>query len=154
MSDFNSLRLKKKAELQNALTNVRKDLYEWKSLSNTTKNTFKPVNKQLSSRETMNISTSVRLKSLDSPGRPLSSKRSESLVDLTHSAKKAINLNQIVNRPQSDKFEKNEKNIEYGSNEFLTNFGEDRVYLNSARNNTRIAPRASQKELDNELVKF
>ncbi len=30
MTDYNALRMKKNAEIQHALTNVRRDLYEWK----------------------------------------------------------------------------------------------------------------------------
>lgn len=84
MTDYSSLRLKRNAELQEALSNVRKDLYDFKGTAS---------QKKPGSRG--NRVLPVRLKSLESS--------SGSLVPTkgTDSASETGNENQKSNRPQS-----------------------------------------------------
>ena len=158
MSDYNSLRLKKNVELQNAMANVRKDLYEWKS-SSVNRNLFKLNSKSIMS---MQPAPPVRLKSLDSPGRPCSSKLSESLLDLnqqkvlTNSNDNQKNSRKLVDKQAAnndlDLFKSDSLLTQPSSAEFLTNFNEDRVYLLSARTNPRMISKKSPKEIEDEFV--
>lgn len=84
MTDYSSLRLKRNAELQEALSNVRKDLYDFKGMAS---------QKKPGTRG--NHVPPVRLKSLESSsGSLVSTKRTES-------ASETGNDNQKSNRPQS-----------------------------------------------------
>ena len=158
MSDYNSLRLKKNVELQNAMANVRKDLCEWKS-SSVNRNLFKLNSKSIMS---MQPAPPVRLKSLDSPGRPSSSKLSESLLDLNqqrvliNSNESQKNSRKIIDKHATninlELFKSDSLLTQPSSAEFLTNFNEDRIYLLSARTNPRMISKKSPKEIEDELV--
>ena len=154
MSDYNSLRLKRNAELQNAMANVRKDLYDWKPQKPAPKNNVYKL-----------VQPPLRLKSLDSmSGGPFTLKHTESVENI---GSKIRNLNIISGRPQSAEksLKNNIKNVK--KFEFLASFNdnttlnldhEEKVYLTSARNNNNtalnMAPKRNQKELETELVRF
>lgn len=163
MSDYNSLRLKRNAEIQNAMANVRKDLYAWKPSA--PKNIVKLTTRKV-------YAPPLRLESLESASGPLSTKRSES-VENVNQPKAKFNSNSALNlssRPQSEN-SKNlplpPKNVKKPSEhrpppvEFLTEFSpmsnidhEERIYLNSARNRMPMTSKRTEKELENEFVIF
>jgi hypothetical protein len=130
MSDYSIMRAKKNAELQNAMSNVRKDLYEWKPSSpNLFKHQIKtnPIVYQTPP-------SSVRLKSIESNKSSNTIKRSDSMKDLKQQ-KKFLDLN-----------------IEDLNNiDDTTSNNEEKLYLNSARNLSLLAVRKDQNEIDKYL---
>ena len=74
MADYKAIRMKKNAELENAMSNVKKDLYDWKPPSNVVKmNSFSKLShSKLKSLDTTNVreATLIRSGSLREINRP------------------------------------------------------------------------------------
>lgn len=174
MADYKSTRLKKNAEIMNAMANIRKDLYEWKPPTNLYK-----INSN-SSGMTSN-SSAQRLQSFDSSNSASAFKRTNSLSSI-HSGRsvnsgKLKNQSSILNsnrlRPlSSNKSKKSltddfsdkdmldlDENLDQAQdNEFLKTFksnkkssNNERLYLTSARAPIQSA-RRTYEEIENELV--
>lgn len=170
MTDFNSLRSRRKLDLQNAMNNVRKDLYDWKSTNKSEKNISKTV---------IIKPSLVRLKSLDDFSNSESSKQNENSNQTSKSSKNQYHSSSLLARPQSDKssrssnqkgpvtfdkfindpLEHNKKKhdrpppIEFlkSSSSKLNFENEEKMYLNSDRKRP-LRLRMSPKEIENELV--
>ena len=168
MTDYNSLRSRRKLELQNAMNNVRKDLYDWK-----------PANKpeKIISKTVIIKPSLVRLKSLDDFSNSDSSKRNENPKQPGKSSNNQFGSSSLLIRPQSDKpsksssqkgnvaFDKyikepldnNKKKhdrpppIEFLKSSKVSLEIEEKIYLNSDRKKpSRL--RMTPKEIENELV--
>ncbi len=150
MSDYNSLRLKRNAQIQNALSNVRNDLYEWKSSSSKI-NTSKPFQNRPS------YTPPLRLKSLDSI---------ESAESLSSTSNNRFGSNSNLNLNPARKVERAPPPLPPPAApsapvEFLSTFDtsldllqtKEKVYLNSARKGNRpLVTKKNQNELENEFV--
>jgi hypothetical protein len=174
MSDYKSTRLKKNAEIMNAMANIRKDLYEWKAPTNLYK-----INSNSSGMTTN--SSAQRLQSLDSSNSASTFKRTNSLSSINSgrsvNSGKLKNQSSILNsnrlRPLSsnkskksltddfsdkDMLDLDENLDQTQDNEFLKTFksnkkssNNERLYLNSARAPIQSA-RRTYEEIENELV--
>jgi len=173
MADYKTLRLKKNAELESAMSNIKKDLYNWKPPSNTVK-----INNY-------SKSSNVKLKSLDPSVRETMLIRSGSLRDInrptgsfsgrSNSRKNSNNFNMKL-RPISgdDRMKKNQiNNISYldlndledpdtadalSQTEFLTSFkstsnqSNERQYLYTTRPTSSRSLKKNSEEIEVELV--
>lgn len=133
------MRLKKNAEMQYAISNVRKDLYEWKSSSAASSSSMTGSKTRLAPPQ--------RLKSIESGGKTSSLKRSDSMKDLdskTHSAKPLPTRAQSSQLKLTDLDDVN-----------INDLGEsnEKLYLNSARNSSLLAVRKTQLEIESDLVR-
>jgi hypothetical protein len=174
MSDYKTTRLKKNAEIMNAMANIRKDLYEWKPPTNV----FKTNN---SNGMTSNLTTQ-RLQSFDSSNSASTFKRTGSLSSINSgrsvNSGKFKNPSSISNRLRPLSTNKSKKSLTDDfndkdmldlddnlddvnatqDNEFLKTFksnknssNNERLYLNSARATIQ-SSRRTYEEIENELV--
>jgi hypothetical protein len=170
MSDYKSMRMKKNRELEEALTNVKKDLYDWKP---PTTNLFKPsINKDVTSQNQLNRQPSAtplfpapptRIKSLEST---LKLKRTNSLKDLAKHANRIRPLSGVgTNKKPSLGFVDSDLLVEdldheRSTNEFVISFGPDfrgddgpstdRPYLNTTRTVATPGPASFRDASDRE----
>ena len=153
MSNYKNIRSKKNADLVGAMANVRKDLYDWKQMENSLK-----INGNVGS-----IISSSRHSSLDSG--------SSSLFKMNNFPKTSVpNINNAKLRPLSntrvnklsdfnndidlidmDQDENENSNRNDGSRRINLQ-GNDRIYLNSPRNNQIKSSRKSLEQLEEEIV--
>ncbi len=165
MNDYNSLRLKRNAELQEAINNVRKDLYDLPFKVTTPKKTGPP-------RSNSNHVPPIRLKSLESSSGSLeSTKRTESFS--------AVNATQRSDRPKSENRSTRHKSINSDQNkfknlshikikkseptEFLANFPdeseisdkyEEKMYLSSRSGAHVMTSKRSPNKIEADLVRI
>ena len=170
MSDYKTMRLKKNAEIENAMANVNKDLYNWKQTANMLKINTKSTN------STSSVITTPKFKSFDGT----SAIRSGSLRDISricsggHSRKNSNTNNNVKLRPISggrgakkfddfSDFDANDPNedLDNGS-EFLTTFKKDsrsgltseRQYLYTNKPTSNLTARKNAEEIEAELVRY
>ncbi len=157
MSDYNSLRLKRNAELQNAIASVRNDLYEWKS-STPKSNVSRPGHPKAA------YTPPLRLKSLDSSmttsesAENLGPARNNSRNGDRFSSNSALNLTRKLERKEQQRppvAPPAEFLRSFNTNLNLAEITEDKAYLNSARKgNVALTGRRNQKEMQEEFVSF
>jgi hypothetical protein len=174
MADYKAIRLKKNAELENAMSNIKKDLYDWKPPSNTVKiNSFSKLSHS-------------KFKSLDPNVREATLIRSGSLRDInrpsidgtsnnSNSRKNSNNFNMKLRPISGDSRSKKllpddfsildlkdlEDTESWNGTEFLTSFKSntkstqsERQYLYTTRPTSSLSHKKNSEEIENQLVNF
>ena len=161
MTDYKNMRLKKNADLLNAMANVRKDLYDWKPPVESKQYTNRNIKSPLQRLSPLFDKNSTN-------GTPNSTFRSNSLKDLSRNfnsegGKHSLTALSTTKSNATDKLRpfasaKLEK-VNTMKNNVLINTSDDslqqqqlndRVYLNSVRN----VKKSSLNEIENDIVIF
>lgn len=175
MADYKTIRLKKNAEIENAMSNVKKDLYDWKPPSNVVKmNSFSKLShSKLKSLDPTNVreATLIRSGSLREINRP----SIDSTGSNSNSRKNSNNFNMKLRPISGDSRSKKllpddfsildlndlEETDSWNGTEFLTSFKSntkstqsERQYLYTTRPTSSLSHKKNSEEIENQLVNF
>jgi hypothetical protein len=178
MADYKTLRLKKNAELENAMSNIKKDLYNWKPPSNAVRvNTYSKLSQsKIQTLGTSNLreATLIRSGSLrdinrasggdnSSGSRKNSNNFNAKLRPISggdERAKKLLLLDDFSDLDINEPLEGSAETDTLSGTEFLTSFksnsranqSNERQYLYTSRSTASLSLKKNSEEIEIELV--